>query len=357
MNNEIETVLELLKYDNIDVNKIFSKKNINWITILGYLTYHRVAGLAYEHMKNIGVRAFEYPMYITTSMINESQKIRALEQNKWVNIISNELIKANIKHAFLKGTILNNTLYEYGSRVSNDIDILINKKTIEKVTTILKNLGFTQGKYDYKAKKIIPFSEEEIANSVLTRGETAPFVLKTNNGFVETIDLDLNFSIDWHPSGEDIVNEFLDECILITKKDESKIYSLSACHNFLELCAHFYKDSALIDILKKRKIIDLYKIVDIYYFIKKYFNDLDMDNLICIIKKFNLEGYVYFALSYTTNIFPDCKSRLVDKLLTMLEQNDVLNSVFSQYGDLKMQTKTSIIDRVFSYNVINEYEE
>ena len=205
MTKEIEVILELLKYKNIDFEKILSQKNINWMNILGFLSYHRVAGLAYEKIKEIGVRSFDYPFYLTTSMINESQKIRSLEQNYWINKISNAFKKAKIQHVFLKGTILNNTIYEYGSRVSNDIDILINKDSINDATIVLNNLGFVQGKYNYKTKEIIKFTEDEILNSLNTRGETAPFVLKTNNKFAETIDVDLNFSIDWYPDNTKIV--------------------------------------------------------------------------------------------------------------------------------------------------------
>ena len=109
MNKEFNVILELLKYDNINVDKILSSKNINWMKILGFLTYHRLAGLAYEKIAQIGVRSFEFPLYITTAMINNAQTKRTKEQNHWINLISEELVKENIPHAFLKGAILNNT--------------------------------------------------------------------------------------------------------------------------------------------------------------------------------------------------------------------------------------------------------
>ena len=130
MKIERKIIIELLKYENNNKVLELMKYNPNWIEILGFLTYHRLAGLTYEKIKNLNVRNFDYPVYLNTYMINQSQKIRTYEQNKWINIISNELNKKNIRYVFLKGAILNNTLFNYGSRVSNDIDILIEKKSI-----------------------------------------------------------------------------------------------------------------------------------------------------------------------------------------------------------------------------------
>lgn len=357
MAKEIEAILELLKYKNKDFGEILLQGNLNWMNILGFLSYHRVAGLAYEKIKEIGVRSFDYPLYLTTSMINEAQRIRTLEQNYWINKISKAFKEANIQHAFLKGAILNNTIYEYGSRVSNDIDVLINKDSINESTTILKSIGFIQGKYNYKTKEIIEFTEDEILTSLNTRGETAPFVLKTKNKFAETIDVDLNFSIDWCPNNTKIVKEFLDDRILISKKDRNDIYSLNLYYNFLELCSHFYKDTALIDILRKRKIIDLYKIVDIYYFVQKHFKQLNIDYLLQQIKKFNLSKCVYFTLYYVTSSFPDCKSNIIKKIMKETKQGNNINDIFSQYDNYKMSTNTSIKNRLASYDVIKKFKE
>lgn len=357
MEIEKKIIIELLKYENDNKVLALMKYNPNWIEILGFLTYHRLAGLTYEKIKSLNVRNFDYPVYLNTYMINQSQKIRAYEQNKWINIISNELNKENIKYVFLKGAILNNVLFEYGSRVSNDIDILIEKKSIPIITDVLNKLGFVQGKYNYKTKTIRKFTKKEIEESILTRGETAPFVKKTNMPEIETIDIDINFSIDWKPADNEIVNDFLNNRILIVKNDNIPIFSLNHYHNFIELCIHLYKDCSLIDIVKKRKVLDLYKFVDIYYYLKKYKMEINMDTLYEIIKKYKLEKYIFFALKYITEIFQDIKNNEIENLLKKIEKNDTLNTIYDQYNpSIKMKTNEKIIDRIFSYNVIDKYK-
>ena len=357
MEIEKKIIIELLKYENDNKVLALMKYNPNWIEILGFLTYHRLAGLTYEKIKSLNVRNFDYPVYLNTYMINQSQKIRAYEQNKWINIISNELNKENIKYVFLKGAILNNVLFEYGSRVSNDIDILIEKKSIPIITDVLNKLGFVQGKYNYKTKTIRKFTKKEIEESILTRGETAPFVKKTNMPEIETIDIDINFSIDWKPTDNEIVNDFLNNRIINVKNDNIPIFSLNHYHNFIELCIHLYKDCSLIDIVKKRKVLDLYKFVDIYYYLKKYEIEINMDTLYEIIKKYKLEKYIFFALKYITEIFQDIKNDEIENLLKKIEKNDTLNTIYDQYNpSIKMKTNEKIIDRIFSYNVIDKYK-
>lgn len=358
MNNEKRIILELLKFDDDSKSLEHIQRDANWINILGFLTYHRVAGLAYKKMEKLNVRNFDYPVYLTTCMINQAQAIRTIEQNKWINIISTELNKENIKYAFLKGAILNNTIFNLGSRCSNDIDILVQKKDIQLVTKILNKIGFVQGKYNYKTKTIEKFTQNEIEKSILTRGETAPFVRKTSRDDIEVIDVDINFSIDWQPNNNDIVNDFLDNRMKIKKNDNIPIYSLNHYHNIIELCVHLFKDSTLIDILKKKKVLDLYKFVDIYYYLKKYNNEINMDILYNEIEKYNLENYIYFALKYVTQLFPDSNTTELKILLTKIKNDKILNTIFNQHdSNIKMETEVELIDRIFIYDIIKNYKK
>lgn len=360
MKKEEYVVLELLKYEyDSTFDDLFKDNDINWIIVLGYLTYHRVAGLVYEKVNNVNIRLLDYPVFFTTYMINQAQKMRILKQNEYLIAISKTLINHNIQHAFLKGAVMSNTIYAYGSRASNDIDLLISKETLDDVTILLQQLGFIQGKFDYKNNMIKPFSKKEINDFVSTKGETAPFVMITDNLTVRTIDVDVNFSLDWTPDmSEDTINAFLSDRILMTTKDNEQIYTLSYEHNFLELCIHLYKDSALMDIIKKRKILDLYKFVDIYYFLKEKMDKINIGKLYEEINRFKLENYVYFALSYIYRLFPDIKCFELDLLKDRLKcSDDIMNTIFDQYNALSTMTTTDdLVERIFSYNLIDKYK-
>lgn len=74
-----------------------------------------------------------------------------------------------------------NSFYGDGERISNDIDILIEQEDISSVSTLLKSMGFTQGYYDFLENNIVPLSRAEVLSRRMNRGETAPFILKTEN--------------------------------------------------------------------------------------------------------------------------------------------------------------------------------
>lgn len=361
---EKELIVEILKFktDNKKIENLIKKNDINWPDILGFISYHRIAGLVYEKMNSINIRLLEYPVFFSTYMINQAQKIRSDKQLEEIKKISQKFNEYNIKHIFLKGTILNQTVFKPGSRASNDIDILISKKSINKATTVLKKLGFVQGKYNYKKNIIEKYSDEELKESLIKKGETCPFIKKTNESTIKTIDVDLNFSLDWTPDyNQSVIDDILNNGSRLIIDNKYTICSANIYDNLIELCIHLYKDMALIDIVKKRKIFDLYKFIDIYYFINTYYDKIDFYELELEIKKFNAQKYVFFALKYLIEIFDDFSQKNILLLLNKLEENindkKILDTIFDQYDpNNRLISNSNLKERIFKYNIINEYK-
>ena len=79
MNNiEKELIIEIYKFnpDVEKIEKIIKEEKIDWPSILGFVSYHRIAGLFYEKFNNINIRLLEYPVFFSTYMINQSQRLR-----------------------------------------------------------------------------------------------------------------------------------------------------------------------------------------------------------------------------------------------------------------------------------------
>lgn len=363
---EHNAVLEIVKFGNKkretgELIAVLEDNTLNWIEILGYLCYHRVAGLAYEIINAVNVRKLDFPVFFAIYMIHQSQGIRTELQKEYVKSISSALREANIEHVFLKGTVLSSTIYPVGTRAFNDIDILVSKKSIQSVKKILYELDFLQGKYDYKKGTIDEFDQDTITQSINTRGEMAPFVKIVNEKTLKTIDVDINFSLDWKPDGfNKAVDHFLNERALIPIDNNFSIYSLEKEHLFIHLCSHFYKDSALINIVKKRKVLDLYKFVDIYIFIQTYFEEIDTGRIFDDSVKYGFDRHVFFTLNYITRVFPDILAiENVDALYQKYNyiSDDIMTVIFDQYNsEIKMKDESSLIDRLFSYDIIKTYQ-
>jgi len=363
---EYNAVLEIVKFGNKkgETDKLLAvleDKTLNWIEILGYLCYHRVAGLAYEIINAINIRKLDFPVFFAIYMIHQSQSIRIELQKGYVKSISSALREANIEHVFLKGAVLSSTIYPVGTRAFNDIDILVSKKSIQKIKNVLYELDFLQGKYDYRKGVVDKFDQDALTQSVNTRGEIAPFVKIVDEKIIKTIDVDVNFSLDWKPDGSDeAVDHFLNERVLTPVDNNFSIYSLKEEHLFIHLCSHFYKDSALIDFVKKRKVLDLYKFVDIYTFIQTYFGRINPEEIFDESVKYGFDRHIFFTLNYIIKVFPDILAiRNVDVLYQKYNymNADVMTVIFDQYNsEIKMKDKNSLIDRLFSYDIIKNYK-
>ena len=364
MNNvEKNLIIEILKYktDNKKIEDIIKNNKINWMKILGFISYHRVAGLFNEKMNMINIRLLDYPVFFSIYMTNQAQKIRNEIQLNEIKKIANQFNANNIQYIFLKGTILNQTIFKPGARASNDIDILIKKESINEATNLLEKLGFVQGKYDYKKNIIKTCSEEEKNQSIILKGETYPFIKKSENIAIKTIDVDLNFSLDWNPEyNQELISNILNNRKKINLND-AQIYSANIYDNLIELCIHLYKDMALIDIVKKRKVFDLYKLIDIYYFVNYYFEEINFETFKLKINELNAEKYVYFAFKYLTSIFDDFNFDDIINLINILEKtlcsDKILNSVFDQYNkNISLYSNLDLKERIFKYEVIDVYK-
>lgn len=361
---EKDFIVEIIKF-NINkekIEKLIKSNKINWINVLGFISYHRISGLVYEKIKSINVRLLDFPVFFSTYMINQAQKCRNEYQLNEIKKISKKIEQNNIKYVFLKGSILNHTIFEPGTRTSNDIDILISKNSIKITTEILKDLGYTQGKYNYKKKTIENFNDSDLDESLKLKGETCPFVKIANETALETVDVDLNFSLDWTSNyNQEMIDEILNNRVKIELDETNVIYSANVYDNIIQLCTHLYKDTVLIDIVKKRKVFDLYKFIDIYYYISLNYKNINFNVLKEKIRLFNAEQYVYFALKYLSEIFNDFNNEeivsLMEYLQGIIRNPKILDTIFDQYNiDKKSTTTIHIRDRIFEYNIIDKYK-
>lgn len=263
--------------------------DFDWYYILGFLELHKIAGVFF-------CRAAEKNIKIPTAVLRKLQEIfngqeyRVRLMRKWIEDISYELDCAKLDYVFLKGSVLAHTdfcgkeAYSDGERVSNDIDILVRSSCVTEVANALKNMGFKQGFWDFKSGQFNPLSRAEIVSRRMNRGETAPFIALTENERVPFIEVDVNFSVDYLPTGQ----ERLVEAMLSNKKRyygkmQSGLYGSSPEWFFIHLILHQYKESVLYFMAERGKEADLYKLFDIYLLLNNGAVNLETVNNISVV--------------------------------------------------------------------------
>lgn len=272
--NDLNFILSVLQGEGIKY------KPSDWYSILGFLEFHRVAVFFFNRALEIGVVIPEQIAKILYAFNNE-QKLIWQKKMKYINYISSALEKLQINYAFLKGSVLQDRnfqrlsneyfscrrypqklkIYKEGERNSNDIDILASQNDLSKIGEVLRGLGFQQGYYDYKSGKLNTFSRQEILTRRMNRGETAPYILITDDSLLPYVEVDLNFSLDNLPGGTE-VDEFLQDSIIL-----DGIRTLEQNKFFLHLLTHQDKEISLFDMWCRNKNQSLYKLLDIYLFL------------------------------------------------------------------------------------------
>lgn len=327
MNSEWKFVSDILQ----DKPSI-PEKGLDWYRILGFLELNKIGGYFFQKTKEYEIK-LPQSAERKLSQVLKIQSERNRFMRKYIQDIGDELRYEKLRFAFLKGSVLSNTNFRFseksfgcmalaegtkqtyrrqagepfygeGERVSNDIDLLAEQKDISAIAKVLKNMGFVQGYYDFRESKIVPLPRAEILSRRMNRGETAPFVLETDDPCVPFVEVDINFSLDYLPnSHEEMLHAVLKDSLCYAGNIQGGIRSLRADDFFLHLIMHQYKESVLYSMVQRSKDTELYKLLDIYLFIKRGYIELsDLHNKV---KKYGLERPVYSVMSSISELFSD----------------------------------------------------
>ena len=276
-----------------------------WYETLGFLYSHKIAGLFYRRAERQGIPLPDKIKKLLSDTY-QRQKRRVERMREQIAEISEKLIQTKTEHLLLKGSVLSNiaedTIYEDGERISNDIDVLVKPNGITQVEDSLKCLGFVQGKYEEDTGVIVPYSRLEILKRRMNLGETAPFLKTTGDSETPFIEIDINFSLGNIPGEKE---GLLSEMITTGKVYRGKVCMRVADEElfFLHLIMHQYKESCLYFMVEKGKDLDLYKLTDIYYLWKA--ECFDKERLKRLSRKYGVVKEVGTILGQVGRIFSD----------------------------------------------------
>ncbi|MDP5274596.1 nucleotidyltransferase family protein [Chengkuizengella axinellae] len=304
---EQELVLELSQFRDPNQERILHliQQRLDWAVVLGHLIYNRTAGIAYHVLRKCNAPQFNREFEMGLYLIHEMQSQRTMSHKRSIMKIAEVMKESGIPHAFLKGSILANSIYPMGCRISSDIDILLRAEDLTSCGKVLKDLGFIQGFYDENTKVIKPASRREILNYRMNYGEIVPYQKAVDEPGINLIEVDINFSLDWMAQGtEKAVDNFIQEAEDYDFDGVQKISSLPKEYFLAHLCVHLFKEAAVMNWVEWQRDLGLYKFVDIYGFLTDPSMNLNWDKFIHIMEINNIKDECYYALDYTRTFFP-----------------------------------------------------
>lgn len=276
-----------------------------------------------------------------------------------INLFENE----KIRYVVLKGNYLIQNVYgEIKYRHSNDMDLLVEEKQIDKIVRILNCLGYIKGEYDAKSKKVCSLTRKEVILYEMESNQLAPYV-KINKNYPAhpcTIDIHTCFEI----SNQAMTNKCLNEYVY-SEYNGVQIRRLKDELFFLQVCLHHYKHMNSVDIMR-RGSSGLRYICDVYFFYLRNFEMINLKKLVAYIKENNYEKYVYYFMYHGQRLWGE--NVRVQKLLNHINTEGINESInffgleeqtyfwYDKFDSwlLDLNTSNNILEEVITENVRNK---
>lgn len=292
---------------------------------------HRLQFLLYRHVINSEKLHFEklFGRQLSAEMVFLQQKYE--EYIVIIKQLAELLERSKVSYCILKGFSIISSLYSSNKKIYRDfgdLDILVDKKDVKEITTILNGMGFVQGVLD-STGEISEVDRKEIVYWRLTSHQEQTFIRKSKySEFAPLIccRVDVNTSIF---EGGKIPNPIpIRELLKHTRTHEISenvlIKSLDYEYELIQLCYHFYKDMK--HTMEKEFFANytLIKFCDIREYILKNRKNIDWEKFIRCVNKYQIGEQIYLPLLLVSDFYGD------------LEINNILQKINVNKRDVEI---------------------
>lgn len=219
------------------------------------------------------------------------------------------LSKCNISYSVIKGEPLSVAAYGApGKRgVSNDIDLLIPRNSVEKIKEALVSMGF----------ELENTNRLHYITALASTHQSIPYRKKLNSGTI--VEVDINHDIFWGEyTGKRIsMDEFLNDAVNMSIYG-CDVKTLPPLKAIIQLILHHYNEFNCIYHLFLGYCINYSMLKDIYCLWARN-KEAISQNLYEISCKYEIVPYVYYILYYTNLIFSNVE---LEKLLKSFETSE-----------------------------------
>lgn len=241
-------LLEKIVIDELEkqrVEEYLVKNHINWGKLLHFALRQKVAPtLAYYIIKNELIKYIPDYMRSYIRLIYDYNKRKTNLCRFEADRISKFLRENQIDFVSTKGIILESLLYGgEGYRNLSDIDFIIKPKDKEKVLNVLKVLGYTAGKYDYKEDCVMPYTREQYLRYVMTGNKLPNHFLTFEDNIVPYLAVGFDMSLTWtsFPYNVDIERCFKNTVLYKVPNSTYVLNSFDETYHFLYIILHLVK--------------------------------------------------------------------------------------------------------------------
>ncbi|MGE6631462.1 nucleotidyltransferase domain-containing protein [Bacillus sp. NPDC077027] len=333
------------------------KDGIEMPKLIALAVRHKVLQLITPHLirldegKHIST---SYKFLLHYNYIGNRQK--NVERFKEFQRLLNLFKRSKMKVIPLKGALLTPLIYkDYGLRMMSDIDFLIRPEDRKKASQLLKDEGYTIGKYDWVKDEEIPVNREEEMMWRMNAGNLYSHIKRSGEEFLKVHRVDFSYDVE-------LKKDYKATGALLEAAEENELfdttpYLLQPLDFLIHLAFHLYKEATNVQYVYLHADLNMIKFCDVreymLYLEKK--GQLDWDAL----QKRAIEVGANEALYYTFTFLDELyHEHYVDKikLLHINDQSFLEGYGMNDYGSSKVWKK-SFVERFFSLDNRDEIEE
>jgi hypothetical protein len=345
------------------------KAGLQWNYILAQMKRHKLFPLFASHSQVCRIAKNKK----IEGVINEV-KNNCSESIRRSRILDNELCwiaqllaEKNITYAVLKGPVLAQAIYDNPSkRTYVDIDILIKKSDADAVTTLLKEQGYIQGRFDKEKARIVPASRKDLLWCSMYTHQLYPFIKVIDQCLLAEVDVQTKFFYQYGNTSENIGNvDFLTisegwQTLSMIKVNGKKIFTFSWEYFLLQLCLHNYIDEISISKILYEGGGGLRSYCDIRELLTSKRNELNLEKFVKLVQDTGTNKPVYYILIHLSQIYDD----MLGFVLSFIEQIRPIDLGFMNefghwsetVGEQRGQFSQAFMERIFNNSCQEDYE-
>lgn len=314
--------IQLSESNKNDLIEIISDPMFNWFDFIKYALFHKTLILA-THNLTKSIPKVHIPKYLLDicNYISYCTQIRNMKNQDEIFLVQTTLENYGIKCIPVKGAYLIPNLYQnYAVRFSGDIDFLIRYKDTNQLDTLLFDLGYRKGRFDYATNEIVAPTRAKIVKWKAFMSNLYPYYKLSQSELFPYFKLDFRYALDDSLNKEPI-NE------IITQFTHSG--KVMPSHYLVHLCTHFY-DEVKHDLSKiNAKGLNLIKFCDIREFIRRFCKSEDIENAICFAKRHKLEHALAYTMTCLKAVYNDgYEASIIESLDSLDSLSDFVNDSY-----------------------------
>lgn len=255
------------------------------------------------------------------------------------------LNRREVRYAVRKGPSLCALVYDDpGIRRMSDLDLLIERESLEAVGGILAELGYRQGVPSEDGERVVPHERKTKLFWAVHLNNALPFLKPTAEPEVPWFEVDLCLDLFQKRSAGGVeTGAVLDRARPVEICGEPS-FALSPLDQLLDICLHLYKEAtSYLSILQGRDL-NLMRFIDVVES-RRVTTNADLERLPELVREVGAEREVYFALHHAGLLYPDA---IPTGLLKQMEPQDC--GYLDEFGGLEGRTRRwsqGFLDRMF----------